>query len=109
MTDNPGSGMSGRTEKLETDEPGSCSWSSSLRGCISRSMRETVRDGHSREFVMAKWMFRFCLGAGVSLWAVSLAAQAPPAGAAQPAAVKKAVGRWSPPRTPWGDPDLQGV
>jgi len=58
---------------------------------------------------MAKWMFRFCLGAGVSLWAVSLAAQAPPAGAAQPAAVKKAVGRWSPPRTPWGDPDLQGV
>src|SRR4029077_15759646 len=39
--------------------------------------------------------------------AVSLTAQTTSALKVTPA--KKAVERWSPPRTPWGDPDLQGV
>ena len=44
----------------------------------------------------------------MTLVVVSAQGPAPAAGKDQPAA-KKAAGKWTAPRTPWGDPDLQGT
>ena len=60
--------------------------------------------------------FRFLTSLGVlavvtavvSLLAVSVAGQAPSA-AAKAARSTPAAKTWTPPRTPWGDPDLQGI
>ena len=46
----------------------------------------------------------------VSLLAVSVAGQAPSAAAKTAKAKSTAAAKtWTPPRTPWGDPDLQGI
>src|SRR6266851_913534 len=48
------------------------------------------------------------LGVLSMLAVVSAQGQAPAAGKEQPAA-RKAASKWTAPRTPWGDPDLQGT
>ena len=48
--------------------------------------------------------------AGVAISILGLVALAPPtAGAADKPASKASSAKWTPPKTPWGDPDLQGT
>ncbi|MEK7215363.1 MAG: hypothetical protein AAB289_07210, partial [Chloroflexota bacterium] len=67
---------------------------------------------HSAHEPQAKhWLTLTAVGTAiVSLVAVSAAGQTPPAAVKTAAAAKPAPAkRWTPPRTAWGDPDLQGT
>ena len=78
---------------------------------VSRLRRKLRRAGRGFE---AKSGFLAGAIAVVSLLAIPVAGQAPAAAGAKPATVSQAkttstAKPWTTPRTPWGDPDMQGI
>src|ERR1043166_4957884 len=49
------------------------------------------------------------IGIGVMVCSAAQAPAARPAQPAQPAQATAAAKKWTPPKTPWGEPDLQGM